>query len=157
MSGKQKLGSEAQAPPPRLHEQLLTCLRGDWKSLAVVPAEPGLSAHPVADALVEASKLVKTTRARLIPGADLESSRVSQVIVEMVDHVHAGGLAIVVVDSILTRPSAIPLLMAADAVLLVVHLGSTRIDSAQRTVEIIGRDRFIGVVTVSPRSGLAGR
>lgn len=132
------------------HEQLLGCVRGDWRSLVVLPAQPGVSAYAVADALVSTSNQVRAVRATLLPAERVEPARVSQVIVEMIDRVHAGGVVVAVVGSVLEHPETMPLLMAADAVLLCVYLGRTGIDEARRTVELVGRERFLGAVTVAP-------
>jgi hypothetical protein len=135
-----------------LYQQLLTCLRGDWHSLAVVPAAPQLSAAIVANALVDVSNLVRGQQARLFSTEGLEMAGVAKVIVEVTHHVDAGGLAVVTVDSVVGKQTGIPLALATDAALLVVHLGVTRIDDAKRTVELIGEKKFIGAVTIESAS-----
>ena len=55
-----------------LHRQLLTCLRGEWNTLAVVPASASFSASFVAKALVEVSTLVHGTPARYFSTEDLD-------------------------------------------------------------------------------------
>ena len=129
-------------------QQLLTCLRGNWNSLAVVPAAPQVSVGPIASALVEVSHLVRGRQARLLSAEGLEMAGVSKVIVEMIHQVDEGGLAVVTVDSVISTQSGVPVALAADAALLVVHLGLTRVEDAKRTVEMIGEAKFIGAVTL---------
>lgn len=135
---------------PRLSEQVLACLRGNWKSLVVVPAGPGHSALPIAEALVEASNLVNGRPAKLFKAERLASGAISGLIVEMVDQVESGGLAVVAIDAVVHRQSGLPLVMSADAALLCVYLGVTTSAHARRTVELIGRERFVGALTLEP-------
>lgn len=132
----------------QLYQQLLTCLKGDWHSLVVVPASPGQSAAMVAHALVEVSTLARGKRAELFSTEGKEVSEVSRVIVEMMQHLGNGGLAISSVDSVLGSQSGIPVTLAVDAALLVVHLGLTDLEEARRTVELVGAKKFLGAVTV---------
>jgi hypothetical protein len=155
MSRKESPGPEdkgtkkdGDSSPQQLYQQLLTCMRGTWRSLAVVPAQPGLSARLVADALVDVSSLVRGASAKLFSGEGLELAGASKVIVDMMTHVESGGLAIVVLDNVVRKQSGIPIAMAADATLLVVHLGLASTDNAKKTVELIGADKFIGAVTL---------
>lgn len=53
---------------------------------------------------------------------------------------------IVAIDAVAENPLILPVAFAADAVLLCVELGRTRIADARHTVELIGRERIIGAV-----------
>jgi hypothetical protein len=144
--------SSKPVPQPQqqqqLYQQLLTCLRGEWHSMVVVPASPGASASMVANALAEVSTLVRGKKARLFSTEGREVNDVSKVIVEMMQHIGAGGLAIVSIDSVIGAQSGIPVTLAVDVALLVVQLGLTEIEDAKRTVELIGEKKFLGAVTV---------
>lgn len=142
------MSKQQSAGARELYQQLLTCLRGSWHSLAVVPAAPQLSASVVASALVDVSNLVRGQQARLFSAEGLEMVGVSKIIVDVTHHVDDGGLAIVTVDSVVAKQTGIPMTLAADAALLVVHLGATRMEDARRTVELIGEKKFIGAVTI---------
>lgn len=134
------------ADRPKLHHQLMPCMRGEWNSLAVVPASG--SASVVANALVEVSNLMRSQQAKLFSTEGLELTAVSKVIIDVHSHVEKGGLAIVTLDSLVARQTGVPLVMSVDAALLVVHLGVTRMDDARQTVEIVGPGKFIGTVTL---------
>ncbi len=131
---------------PKLHHQLMPCLRGEWNSLAVVPASG--TASVVANALVEVSNLMRSQQAKLFSTEGLELTGVSKVIIDVHSHVEKGGLAIVTVDALVARQTGVPLVMSVDAALLVVHLGVTRMEDARQTVEIVGPGKFIGTVTL---------
>lgn len=133
---------------PKLHHQLMPCLRGDWTSLAVVPASGPISAWVVANALVEVSNLMRSQPAKLFSTEGLELTGVSKVIIDVHSHVEKGGLAIVTLDALVARQTGVPLVMSVDAALLVVHLGVTRMEDARQTVEIVGPGKFIGAVTL---------
>lgn len=132
----------------QLYQQLLTCLRGEWHSMVVVPASPGSSASMVANALVEVSTLVRGKKARLFSTEGLGVNDVSKVIVEMMQHIGSGGLAIASIDSVINAQSGIPVTLAVDVALLVVQLGVTDVAEAKRTVEVIGDKKFLGAVTI---------
>lgn len=148
MSPAATRGPVESSTSQQLYQQLLTCLRGSWRSLVVVPAQPGLSVRRVADALVDVSGLVRGASAKLFSAEGLELAGAARTIVDMTTHVEQGGLAIVAMESVVRKQSGIPIAMAADAALLVVHLGLASIDSAKRTLELIGRDKFIGAITL---------
>jgi hypothetical protein len=98
----------------QLYQQLLTCLRGEWHSMVVVPASPGSSAAMVANALVEVSTLVRGKKARLFSTEGLGVNDVSKVIVDMMQHIGTGGLAIASIDSVINAQSGIPMTLAVD-------------------------------------------
>jgi hypothetical protein len=56
---------------------------------------------------------------------------------------------IVALESPIANPIAIEVLTAADAVLLLLQKGVTRIPQARRLIEIAGRERIIGTVLAS--------
>lgn len=140
----------SRQPPAhqQLYQQLLTCLRGDWHSMVVVPASPDSSSSLVANALVEVSTLVRGKKAKLFSTEGVGVSDVSRIIVEMMQHIGGGGLAIVAIDSVIDAQSGIPVALAVDAALLVVQLGVTQTDEAKRTVELVGPKKFLGAVTI---------
>ncbi len=55
---------------------------------------------------------------------------------------------IVALRSIYENPTVAPVVSGVDAAVLCVHMGATKIASAKRTVETIGRDKFLGTIVV---------
>jgi hypothetical protein len=65
----------------------------------------------------------------------------------------ATAQVVVAVQPVVDQPLGIAVAHAADAVVLCVEMGRTRLASARRTIELIGRDRIIGCFLVRrPRS-----
>jgi len=136
----------------RVQQQLLGCLRSPWQTLVVVPAQAGTDASFIAEALANVAWLVRGKEAKVFQVQGLDVAGASKVIVDMDAHVAGGGLAVAVIEAVVAKQAGIPVALAADAVLLCVHLGVTELASAQKTLELIGPQKFIGAVTVeAPR------
>lgn len=127
-------------------------LKTEWSSLAVLPAHANGSASAVAKGLAKVAAQHRDNAIKLITAQGADLAATSRVIIDLTQHVAHGGVAIVVLDSVLSNPAGIPIAMATDAALLCVELGVTDVSAAQKTVEIIGASRFLGAVThSSPR------
>jgi hypothetical protein len=134
-------------PSAELQQLWFATLSRPWSSLIVVPAHPGMSALFVARALAEVGGLHRSSPIRVISAEGIDMGGASRLIIEMTSTVAQGGLVIVAIDSVVTNPTGIPVSLAADAVLMCVALGDSDFKSARRTVELIGKDRFLGSVT----------
>jgi len=117
-----------------------------WLSLAVVPATPGFSAAPLAQALAQAGES-HVERVHLLDAEGADMCAASRMVEEMRSQVGHGHCVIVAVDSLLQNAAGIPLLLAADACLLGVQLGQSRFSHVERTLERVDASRFVGVVT----------
>jgi hypothetical protein len=135
---------------PRMHEQVAACARADWRWLVVIATEPGLSALPLAEAIVERCAMTGERRAKAWSGEDRSRAELSSLVSEVNNHVEAGGRAVVVIDALTGSRAGLPVALAADAALLCVHLGVSTSLNALRTVELLGRERFLGAVTLEP-------
>jgi hypothetical protein len=84
--------------------------------------------------------LVDATRAQptAIPG----------LIAAAAEGVASGARVVIAVDSPISNPAAIAVARAADAALLAVPLGRGTIADARRTVETVGRVRFVGSIAI---------
>ena len=58
------------------------------------------------------------------------------------------GRAIIAIQPVVDDPLGVAVAQAADAVVLCVEVGRTRMPNARRTIELIGAERVIGVVLV---------
>jgi hypothetical protein len=63
----------------------------------------------------------------------------------------SGERLFIALGSVTENPTAVPLACIADRVLLCVALGTTTKKAALRTIEAIGRERFLGTIVVDPR------
>lgn len=133
---------------PEVQRLWFATLKKEWGSLAVLPAHPAGSAAVVGKALAQVASLHKDSPIKLITAEGTDLAGASRLIIDMTSHVGQGGLAIVVLDSVISNPAGIPVALAADAALLCVHLGDADVDSGRRTIELIGESRFVGAVTV---------
>jgi hypothetical protein len=129
-----------------------------WASLAVLPAGPRESALAVANALYDVGALVSGGPMRLLDARAVNLTSSASFIVNMTSLVSGPGerrtggeqRVIVLLSSVIEQLAGIPVILAADAVLLTITLGKTTIDSARRTLELLGADRVIGCVLVPP-------
>jgi hypothetical protein len=83
-------------------------------------------------------------------GVHLEN--VQEVITSITATVGRGEWVIVPVDAIAENPSAIAIVQATSAALLLVRLGESLIASAQNAVDAVGREKFLGSVVLDEAS-----
>jgi hypothetical protein len=121
----------------------LATLRQEWSALIIVPADSAGSALPLARTLAEIGGIDLISAVGVTPDS---AARVTQ---EMLAY-HRGRV-VVALEAVVSNPAGLPIALAADVALLCVTLGRTEIAAARRTIEMIGRERFIGCVTFSPR------
>jgi len=119
-----------------------------WSSLAIVPAQPGISSLEAARMFAAAGRLYHQRPVHLIEAETTDPTTTSFVISSAANRVAAGEQVIIAVDSPLSHPAAIPLARAADAALLLVPLGRTGLVAAHRTINCVGRQHFIGSITL---------
>lgn len=152
-------GGEAQpgALPPALSRQQLwfSIQRFDWSSLVLLPADPETSALELGQALHEVGRLTMGERLRLLDGRGIKLPATAPMILDMsgATPVRSAGTewserVLVVVDSVVSHPSSIPIALAADAVVLCLTLGKTPLATARETMKLVGAQRFIGCITV---------
>lgn len=151
MSNVAPAPSSTREPLPSNDLQRLwfATLKKEWSSLVVLPAHAGGSASAIGKGLVQVASLHRDSPIKLITAEGAGLQETTRFIIDMTTHVAQGGLVIVVLDSVISNPAGIPVALAADAALLCVNLGEADVDSAQRTIELLGEARFVGAVTLS--------
>jgi hypothetical protein len=149
------LPAMADAPPPLpdsydhadLQRIWLSTQRHAWRTLALVPVDEGVSAY-------EAASLITTLgvhHGESIHLADLRGLRLNrvpaflQVCALMVSR---GQRVVFATRSINDNLATIPLARAAEAVILCVAIGSTRIGLVEDAIAQIGKERFIGSMLI---------
>jgi hypothetical protein len=140
-------------PTELLHLWTLLTQREKWNSLVVVPAQPGASGLMAARAIVEVGSQYREKSIRLIDAEGLPPGAGSRLVRDMKAHVEAGGMVVCCIDSILSNPVGIEVALNAERALLCVPLGSTQFSAARHTLELIGKARFLGSVTLQQRVG----
>jgi hypothetical protein len=134
-------------PAAELQQLWFACLRREWSSLVVIPAHSGGSSLYVARSLAEVGGLHRNNPIKLIAAEGNDLTATSKLIIDMTGHVASGGLVIVALDSVVQNQAGIPIALAADAALLVVTYGESDLESARKTLDIVGHDRFVGTVS----------
>jgi hypothetical protein len=137
----------------------LATQRRDWKSLAVVAGNKGMSTSPfeVASALADVGWQHLGRPIHILDMRETTLGHVETRIADMSVKTSKGDRVIVVLSSLFDNPATLPLARAADGVVICVLLGQSEMAPAEETVEDIGRDRFIGSVVLRepPRSKVA--
>lgn len=127
--------------------------RHTWTTLAVVPAAPTRGGRRAAIFLAMAGRRYHESSVEFVDGTRVDPDDIGSVIAEAAAAASGGAQVIVAVDSPLVNPASVPIVRAIGVALLVVPLGETTVSDARRTIESIGREQFIGSITVPRRAG----
>ena len=119
-----------------------------WRSLAVMAASEGIETLSVADTLAKIAWAYTGQPTCVFDMRDLNLRLLEHQIRDMAAQLQGGERVFVALRSMGENPTAVPLAMAADAVVLCIELGRTDIKSAQRTLAAIGREKFLGTLLV---------
>lgn len=124
----------------------------EWRTLAIVPADEGLSAYEVASLIMA----LGLHHGEPIGVADLRDVGLNRVraSLEVVDvHVGRGERVVLATSAITSNLATIALARAADAAVLCVSLGSTSLAVARETIDQIGKEHFLGSVLLHQSNG----
>lgn len=119
-----------------------------WASLVVVPSHAGGSSLVLARTLADVGSAHLEKPVKLLSAEKLEAKEAARIASDMVAHATNGQLVIVAMDSVFDNPAGIAIGLAADAALLCVELGKSDLASAEKTLELLGKERFVGSITV---------
>src|SRR5215468_4457937 len=143
----------AGIPSLSLQQLWFSLQRREWSTLVVVPADREMSVMDFGRPLYEVGRLALGEKLRLVDARDIKLTRTAGLILEMMGGGPtrvSGGRTLVMIESVLSHPSGIPVALAADAALLCVELGRTSIAAARETLRIVGAQRFLGCITLPP-------
>ena len=118
-----------------------------WTSMVIVPAEANASSIAVARALADVGNAYEEQGVQLIEAERLPPPIARHVIATMTKRADSGARTVDAVSSPLVDYNAVPIARAADASVLLVRVGATALDDAKKTVNMIGRQCFIGSIT----------
>jgi hypothetical protein len=179
--GSVRAGEKVGGLPSReLQELWFATRRREWKSLVVVPASPGSSGLHIAQALGEVGTAIRMSPVQVVNAEGMDLDRIAKLVqdisggdkAEVKEAVWTSGSAarspggwdvpaagrappgratIVALDAVADNPLILPLALAADAVLLCVEVGRTKLEDARHSVDLIGRDRLIGCALLRGR------
>jgi hypothetical protein len=130
-----------------------TLSRSRWASLAIVPADAGESSAGLATALADVGRRLRNTPVTfLVMAGSVDYASAGKFVSsvagkgERAPHEFPTSRVIVAVPPVIIEPLALAVTDAADAIAIYVRKGSTHLDAATRTIELLGRDRIIGCV-----------
>ena len=123
-----------------------------WSSLALVPSNPSMSVRKIAESLVATGRLHAERPVSLIDATGVQLQDVQQVIEAIAAVGDQGGSALVAVDPVADNPTAVAIIQSATSALMVVRLGESLLGSAQKTIDVVGRGRFIGSIVIDGSS-----
>ena len=128
--------------------------RGAWRTLAIIPA----SALDSAASFAFARLLVRCGQSfgQAVELADLREIRMAQVgaLLEVVDwRLQTGPRVILSTLSPEENPASVAFGRAADAAALCVTVGATSLTKARVAVSRVGRERFVGTISLAAHKG----
>jgi hypothetical protein len=120
----------------------------DWTSLTIVSEGDG--ALRVARSLVAAGNAYHPAPVELIDATGFAPELTPALITTIAEAVAGGTRVVVAADPPRINPASIAIARATSAVLLDVLVGETALPRVRDTIEIIGRERFVGSVASHP-------
>ena len=120
-----------------------------WNSMVLVPAHAGVSVLAVSRALANAGRSYDEPTLGLIEAERVAPSRVQGIVNDLRSRSALEQRTIVAVASPLEDNSAVPIIRGCDVAVMVVPLGDTTLESARKTLAVVGRGSFLGAITVS--------
>jgi len=154
----------ADLPPPEgeqpshEHQALWFALaRRRLTSVVLVPADRGSPVAQVANALAEVGRRLGDSPVTAIVADLIDYDFVARTAALLASTHRGGGSArpgasplevIVAVHSVISEPLGLALVQAADGAVLCVEMGRTRMDAARETIDLVGRERLVGCVTI---------
>ena len=146
------------APSRDIQELWFGLARMHWTSLVLVPADEGESAAAVATSLADVGRRLRDAPVTfMILGDPLDYASAGKFISagaavgkgESTLPVAMTGKVIAAIQPVVVEPLGLALTDAADAVVVCIRVGRTRLASARKTIELIGRDRIAGALLLT--------
>jgi hypothetical protein len=136
-------------------QQLWVALqKKSWRSLALVSASKGVATLPAANDLAKIAWWYTGVPTCVLDMRDLSLRLLEHQLRDMGSQLQGGERIFIALRSSSENPTAVPLAQAADAAVLCVELGKTDARAARRTLEAVGRERFLGTLLVPSYDGV---
>lgn len=135
----------------RLQKLWLALQRRRWQSLAILPASRGIDTLPIAELLAHVAWAFRGQPSCVFDLRELGLRLADYQTREVRAQVEAGASVFIALRSTSENPTAVPVAKQADAVVLCIDMGETRVKSAEGTIAEVGRDRVLGSILVRPR------
>jgi hypothetical protein len=127
----------------------LATQRRAWRSLAVLGASKEVPTLHVANMLAKLAWWYRGQPSSVADFRDLSLRLVEYQLGDVASQLERGPVTVVIaLRSIFENPTVVPVSRAVDAAVLCVQLGVTKIADSRKTVEAIGREKFLGTIVV---------
>lgn len=141
------MAGEVTSTDPEWQRLWFTLQGRAWSSLAVIGTDVAADADRVARTLAAVGKRDGQIPVEVVTALGVSFQDVPR-IVNLVSHASPEKLLLVSCDPLRRNPAMIPVLQAVGGVVLVVRLGESRLDSVQKTVDAVGRDKIVATISV---------
>jgi len=135
----------AEAP---VQELWLALDRRDWRSVVLVPVGLSQPVAAVAHSLAAAGRWLHEATGTFTMASAVDSPEALAFVKGARTEATGGGRSIVAILPVVDERLGVVVARAADAVVLCVEMGRTRLAAIRRTVELIGRNRIAGCFVV---------
>jgi hypothetical protein len=145
-----------QVPPPdrRSQEVWFALARREWSALALVPVDSGESAADLATSMAEVGRRLRASRITPIVATTLEYTQAAAITSTIVATRQGASSrvfqdraqVVVAIPPIVDEPLGAAVAQAADAAILCVRLGRSKLSAVRRAIELIGREKVAGCV-----------
>jgi hypothetical protein len=132
-----------------------TLARMPWRTLVLVPADAEGSSVEMAAALADVGRRLRAEPVTfLLMSGPLDFAAAGKIVQTMgarkdedgAERRTGDGRLLIAIPPVVTEPLGLAVTQVADAVLLCVERGESRVRNAERTVELVGRDRIVGAL-----------
>jgi hypothetical protein len=134
-----------------------TLARMPWRTLVLVPADEGASAVEVAAELADVGRRLRAGAVTFLLLTSPMDYAAAGKIVQAVggrrdaaspEERKAEGRLLIAIPPVVTEPLGLAVTEVADAVVLCIRKGESRLRVAERTLELVGRGRVIGALMI---------
>jgi hypothetical protein len=134
-----------------------TLARIPWRTLVLVPADEGASAVEVAAALSDVGRRLRAEPVTfLLLSGPMDYAAAGKIVQAVGGKREAAGpedrprdgRLLIAIPPVVTEPLGLAVTEVADAVLLCIEKGESRIRVAERTIELVGRERIVGALMI---------
>ncbi len=133
----------------------LSLQKRSWRTLAVVGASKGIDTLKVANDLAKIAWWYTGQPSAVFDMRDLSLRLLEHQLREMASDLKGGERVFIALRSTSENPTTAPLARAADTAVLCVQLGKTEAKVAQKTLDAVGLEKFIGTLLVSDEEASA--
>jgi hypothetical protein len=137
----------------KMQDLWLSLQKRSWRTLAVVGASKGIDTLKVANDLAKIAWWYTGQPSAVFDMRDLSLRLLEHQLREMTTDLTGGERVFIALRSTSENPTTAPLARAADSAVLCVQLGKTETKAAQRTLDAVGIERFLGTLLVSAEDG----